>query len=246
MPEPIVFYDIPANVKGEGWSGNTLKTRFTLNVKGLPYKTVWVEYPDIARTCQELGVGPTGTWPDGEPQYTLPMIYDPSTKVAIAESAAIARYLDATYPDTPRVFPEGTEAFQEATIFALGAVMQTIGHLVMPVVLQRLNDASKAHFKQRREMVFGGHIEEWSPPGSAVRAEQWRQLQTGFGRIAQWLAAGGKERKFFMGDYITFADITLAARLMWMKRILGEESEEWRDVEKWDGGRWARLVEAFE
>ena len=27
MQEPIVFYDIPSNVKGTSWSGNTLKTK---------------------------------------------------------------------------------------------------------------------------------------------------------------------------------------------------------------------------
>ncbi|KAI0354607.1 hypothetical protein OH77DRAFT_1590389 [Trametes cingulata] len=246
MPEPIVFYDIPANVKGTAWSGNTLKTRFTLNLKGLPYTTVWVEYPDIARTAQELGVGPTGTWPDGSPQYTLPMIYDPSTKTAIADSAAIARYLDATYPDTPRVFPEGTEAFQQATMFAIETAMAPIARLVMPVAYDRLNDASKAHFKTYREKVLGGNLLEWSPPGSAVRKEQMKQLQAGLGRIAGWLSANGKDSNFFMGDKPTFADMMLAARLMWAKRILGEESEEWKEIESWDGGRWGRLVDAFE
>ncbi|KAI9060509.1 glutathione transferase FuA class [Trametes sanguinea] len=246
MSEPITFYDIPGKLKGTAWSGNTFKTRFTLNVKGLPYQVVWVEYPDIARTCQELGVGPTCSWPDGSPQYTLPVIYDPSTKTAVAESGAIGRYLDATYPDTLRVFPEGTEALQEATVDAFDMVMAPMPFLVMPIALQRMNDASKEHFKDRRETVFGENIEEWSPPGSAVRAEQWKKLQAGFAQIARWMGAGGKERRFFMGDTITFADIALAGRLMWMKRVLDDDSEEWKNVERWHGGRWARLIEVFE
>ncbi|KAI0673789.1 hypothetical protein C8Q78DRAFT_968752 [Trametes maxima] len=248
MTEPIVFYDIPANVKGTAWSGNTLKARFALNVKGLPYKTVWVEYPDIARTCQELGVGPTGKWPDtGLPMYTLPVIYDPSTKTAVAESLAIARYLDATYPDTPRLIPEGTEAFQEATLFALGNSMGPIARLIMPSAYTRLNEASKAYFKDRRQAVLGGgDLEEWSPPGSAVRRQQWKEVEAAFGVIATWLDAGGKGNKFFMGDKITFADMMLAGRIFWMKRVLGDESEEWKKVETWHGGRWARLIEALE
>ena len=48
--------------------------RFTLDYKGLQYKTVWTEYPDIAATCQSLNIPPTGKWPDGSPMYTLPAL----------------------------------------------------------------------------------------------------------------------------------------------------------------------------
>ncbi|KAI0334079.1 hypothetical protein GY45DRAFT_1296000 [Cubamyces sp. BRFM 1775] len=246
MQKPITFYDIPSNVKGTSWSGNTLKTKLTLNYKRLQYETVWVEYPLIARTCQELNVAPTGSWPDGSPQYTLPMIFDPNTNTAIADSANIARYLDKTYPDTPRVIPEGSDAVQEATVYAVNTAIASIMRIVMPVAHQLLNDASKAHFKQHREMILGGNMEEWSPLGSSVRAEQFKQLEKGFGQVAQWLDAGGKQRKYFMGDDITFVDIALAARLLWMKRVLGDDSDEWKSVENWHGGRWARLVAAFE
>ena len=69
MSKPIVFYDIPGNAHShKAWSPNTQKTRcallsrlrdvkvisersdlfsYSLNYKGIPYKTVWVEYPDI-------------------------------------------------------------------------------------------------------------------------------------------------------------------------------------------------------
>jgi hypothetical protein len=63
--KPIVFYDIPGNAQpSKTWVQNTQKTRcvtiarydmpgefmftrYTLNYKDLPYRTVWVEYPDI-------------------------------------------------------------------------------------------------------------------------------------------------------------------------------------------------------
>ncbi|TFK84411.1 hypothetical protein K466DRAFT_588954 [Polyporus arcularius HHB13444] len=247
MPEPIVFYDIPANVRGIAFSGNTLKTRFSLNYKGLPFKTVWVEYPDIARTCKELGIGPTGTWPDGSPMYTLPAIHDPSTGTSIANSTAIARYLDATYPDTPRVIPEGTEAFHEAFEEALAPTL--VPHLLyihFPAVYGRLNEASKAYFKAARESVLGGKMEQWSPLGSETREQQWVKLEAGLGRIERWLTADGKERRFFMGDKPSFADFVLGARLLGLKRAIGEEHKEWKRVEQWHGGRWARLLLSME
>lgn len=209
---------------------------------------MWVEYPDIERTAKELGVGPTAVWPDGSPMYTLPIIYDPSTKTAIGESTAIARYLDTTYPDTPRVIPEGTDAFQEATAWAIGTAIGVIGlRLYQPVVLERLDGASKAYFKAARERTFGGVIEEWSPRGSAAREAHWKHLHNAFGQIAGWLDAGsGEERRFFMGDRASFADIVLAGRLLGMKRVFGEDSEDWKTIESWHGGRWVRQIEAFD
>ncbi|OSD00810.1 hypothetical protein PYCCODRAFT_1445997 [Trametes coccinea BRFM310] len=192
MHELITFYDITGKFKAH----------------------VGVEYPDISRTCQELGVGPTGTWPDGSPQYTLPVIYDHSTKTAIAESGAIGRYLDATYPDILCVFPGRIEAPQEATVDAFDKVMAP-----MPIALQRVNDACKEHFKTRRE--------SWSPLDSAIRAEQWLKLQAGFEQIARWMERRGEEA-------------------VCMKCVLGDDSEEQKDVEKWHDRRWARLIAAFE
>ncbi|TFY51247.1 hypothetical protein EVJ58_g10668, partial [Rhodofomes roseus] len=96
----IILYDIPSTVPGNAWSANTWKTRFALNYKGIPYRTQWVEYPDIAPLLTSLGVSPntpsTWTFP-----YTLPAIYDPRTRTVLMDSIKIARYLDETYPDTP-------------------------------------------------------------------------------------------------------------------------------------------------
>ncbi|KAI0720040.1 hypothetical protein C8T65DRAFT_634658 [Cerioporus squamosus] len=247
MPDPIVLYDIPANVPGTAFSGNTLKTRFCLNYKGLPFKTVWVEYPDIARTCKELGVGPTGTWPDGSPMYTLPAIHDPSTGTSVTNSTAIARYLDETYPDTPRVIPEGTEALHEAFEVALAStIAPQIFYILFPAVYGRVHVVSKPHFKTARESLLGGKLEEWSPLGSEAREQQWVKLEAGLGRVERWMTADGKERRFFMGDKPSFADFVFGARLLGLKRAIGEEGAEWKRVEQWHGGRWARLLESIE
>lgn len=151
MPaEPIVFYDLASKVKGLSWSSSTWKIRFTLNYKRLPYKTVFVEFPEIARVSQEIGARSTGTWPDGSPKYTVPAIYDPSTKTTVAESITIARYLDETYPDTPRVIPEGTEAFHAAIEVAIRTVIHPNSmHLVMPLAPPLLSPDSAAYYGAR-------------------------------------------------------------------------------------------------
>jgi hypothetical protein len=53
--------------------------RYSLNYKGIPYKTVWLEYEEIEPFSKRLGALPTSNKPDGRPHYTLPMIHDPAT-----------------------------------------------------------------------------------------------------------------------------------------------------------------------
>ena len=125
----IVFYDIPSSLPHKAWSPNTWKTRYAsssshsilrallhppvvrylLNIKGIPYRTQWIEYPDIADHVKSLGVPPTE--PGTLTPYTLPAIYDPKTKRVVAESFNIAAYLDDEYPDTPAIMPKETRAF---------------------------------------------------------------------------------------------------------------------------------------
>ncbi len=219
-----------------------------MNYKHLPFKTVFVEFSDIARTSQEIGASPTGTWPDGSPKYTVPVIYDPSTKATVADSAAIARYLDATYPDTPCVIPEGTVAFHETMQIALRTVVGPANSsLVMPLVPPLLSPDSAAYFTARIESRMSESlVKELSVVGSAAREERWVAMESAMGQVARWIEADGKERKFFMGDTPCFADFILGAGLEAMKRVLGEDGEEWRRVTQWHGGRWGRLVAALE
>ncbi|THU78683.1 hypothetical protein K435DRAFT_786154 [Dendrothele bispora CBS 962.96] len=58
----LVFFDIPSKIGA--WSPNTWKTRYSLNYKGIPYKTVWVESPDIAKTLKDLVIAAYMTQPD--------------------------------------------------------------------------------------------------------------------------------------------------------------------------------------
>lgn len=142
--EPIVFYDIPANNdKCMAWSPNTWKIRYVLNYKCLKYRTEWVEYPDIEDLCREIGAPPTNTKPDGRAHYTLPVIQDPNTKAVIADSDAIAKYLEETYPHAPPLFPNGTRAFQCAFFqLARPAIQPAVLHLVIPHVWALLRPRS--------------------------------------------------------------------------------------------------------
>lgn len=73
--------------------------RSLLNFKNIPYRTQWVEYPDIAPLFESLNVTPN---PSGAPTpYSSPAITLPDGKTHIMDSLNIARYLDEHYPDPP-------------------------------------------------------------------------------------------------------------------------------------------------
>ncbi|OBZ68988.1 hypothetical protein A0H81_11337 [Grifola frondosa] len=233
------------DTKDQAWSPNTWKTRFSLNYKGLPYKTQWVEYPHIAGLCKDIGAPPIGTYPNGSPEYTLPVIYDPNTKTAVSESALIARYLDKTYPDAPTLIPAATDAlhaaFQEAIEMTFIVPLLPI---MLPASNHQLNPVSEEYFRRTREARFG-KLEEWSPLGP-VRDAHWKAIEAGLHKVTKWLSMDGNEKLFFMGETISYADITLASFLIWIRKVLGPDSQEWKNVKRWDGGRWGKFMEAFE
>ncbi|KAH7906584.1 hypothetical protein BJ138DRAFT_1162296 [Hygrophoropsis aurantiaca] len=114
---PITLYDIPCNVPDHPWSPNTMKTRYTLNYKSIPFTTTWAEYPDIEPTMRALGAQPTAgnvsgptaakdiRRPTPTPLYTLPVIHDHYTGAIVSDSLAIAEYLERTYPNRTTIFP---------------------------------------------------------------------------------------------------------------------------------------------
>ncbi|EIW58144.1 uncharacterized protein TRAVEDRAFT_148196 [Trametes versicolor FP-101664 SS1] len=247
MTEPIVFYDLPGKDDAhKAVSSNTWKTRFALNIKGIPYKTVWVEHPDIPALSRKIGAPPTGHNADGSPQYTLPAISDPNTKTVLADSALIVRYLDKTYPDTARLIPAGTDALHAAFDHAFHSVLDgDLRPLVVNESANALLPRGAAHFRATREAFFGGPLQEIAPPGSEKRAKHWAGVKKAFGTFAQWFQADGADKPFLLGDSIGYADVTLAAVLVFMQIVLGEDGKEWADLKTWDEGRWTRYVDAF-
>ncbi|TFK52681.1 hypothetical protein OE88DRAFT_1627746 [Heliocybe sulcata] len=243
MSDIITFYDIPS-VNGTGWSPNTWKTRLALNFKGVPYKTVWVEYPDIEALSKEIGAAPTGVKGDGSPSYTLPTIYDPKTKKAISDSQEIAEYLDATYPSTPLLFPKGTLAlqiaFQEA--FTTAALLNLFAPLLQESVTV-LNEKSAVYFRQTRETTYGKKLEEFSPYG-AVRDEHWAKTKTGFSTVAGWIKKSGGT--FVMGDTPSYADLSTAAWLLWVRQVRGAGSADFKAIQAWDGGFWGQYLASLD
>ena len=218
-------------------------TRVSLNFKGLPFKTEWIEYPDIGPTLKRLGAPPTGKKPDGSDSYTLPAIYDSSTNKYISDSIEIAKYLDETYPDTPKLIPQGTQAAIELfqTLF-----LQSVGNNLLSLVIAQtnavLNERSEEYFRRTREASYKVKLEEIAPTGPK-REQLWNSAKEGLGTIAGALNKNGNGKLYYFGDTLSYADVITVSFLYWVKVVL-QKNEEWRStVETWDSGRWGKLLE---
>ena len=209
-----------------------------MNYKGIPYRTEWVEFPDIEAVSKKLGIKPTDNKSDGSPLYTLPAIHDPSTGVYIADSIVIAEYLEKTYPNTPSVFPNETAGLQKAFSDIIEKNLIPVVPFIIPATNLKLNPASEEYFRRTREISFGKKLEDVVPTGSTA-IEEWGKFEQGLTKIHSYLAEKGP---YILGDTISWGDFVLFGLVIWFKLIWGEDSKEWKDIASWNGGRWEALI----
>ncbi|KAJ7597745.1 hypothetical protein C8J56DRAFT_1012002 [Mycena floridula] len=219
--------------------------RLTLNYKGLPYRTVWLEYPEIKELSISLGAESTITLPNGDQVYTLPLIHDLSTGAVVSDSAKIAKYLDEQYPETPKVFAPGTDGLYEAFLEAFMTVIYPpTWPLLFPYFPKILNPPSLEYYRKTREPRLGKTLEGMRPGTEEEKVEQWKKAEVAFGKMAKWMP---KDSLFIMGgDKPTLPDFVIGAALVGYRLIFGAESEEWKLMEKFDDGRWARTLRAWD
>ncbi|KAK7024337.1 hypothetical protein VNI00_016373 [Paramarasmius palmivorus] len=209
--------------------------RYTLNYKKLPYEVVWVEFPDIEETMKSIGAAPTATKPNGQPKYTLPAIHDFGTDVRLCDSIKIVEYLEATYPSDPEkaLIPQGTKALQLAFLDASRALLgPAMRPLVPPQEATILSPRSREHF-----LSSYGISEQVMAPEK--REAAWKSVESAWAKVDSWMR---KEDRFVMGDTVCFLDFAIAGQFVLFRIIWGEDSEEWKMMSSWQGGRWARLV----
>lgn len=119
-----------------------------LNLKGIPYKTEWIEYPDIAPTLKSFGVPPT----EEEPPYTLPTIRIGSDKY-VMDSHKIAIEVEQLHPlpplylDSP-MLPKVQELLKQGVSPLRGVLMPNIPRNL-------LNPRSAEYFEETRSVRFG-------------------------------------------------------------------------------------------
>ncbi|TFK22113.1 hypothetical protein FA15DRAFT_671854 [Coprinopsis marcescibilis] len=252
----ITFYDFLCPPPQVTKSGNTWKTRLTLNYKGLPYKTENIEYAEIADLYKKHGIPPAIVFPNGHAHYTLPVIKDDSSgkDVFVVDSLEIAKYLDKTYPNTPRLIPDVEDA--EAQIKAFENQMNGTFVSVMPVMfkasLSSITERSQEFFKAARvrdmNFIFPHKpVSSWDDIQFTPEEVQaaWASLEKPLDALSNRF--GGKETfHWALGDQITSADLILAGLLLCVKAVNGEDSPQWQSIMTWSNGKWKTFLDKLE
>ncbi|KAH7907797.1 hypothetical protein BJ138DRAFT_1159180 [Hygrophoropsis aurantiaca] len=239
--QPLILYDIPSKLPGNNWTPNPAKPRFVLSYKGLPFETVWVEYPDIAGVLKEIGADPSKN-ADGSETYTVPVVKDPNTGAIVTDSFEIAEYLEKTYPAKP-IFPHNSNALIRIFDPTFIATSASAARLAMRRSSEILNPPSAAYFITTRSKSFGvtNWEEEMSPDGEKCD-ENLANLRKGYETVNGWYEKS--QGKWIVGDNFSYADIIVACRILWLKRVLREG--EWKEVNSWNDGKWGQLLEDVE
>lgn len=215
--------------------------------KGIPFKTEWVDWPDIESVCKKIGAKPSGTKASGTPFYTLPVIHDPSTGAVISDSLKIALYLENTYPNTPSLFPGNSRAFQASFAFATYTnVIGALFHAVAIPTAKSFTPVGSEYFLKTRVDNFGEAFKVSENPPPEQVAQVWKQLEGGLSLVSSWWDAGESNGPFITGESLTFGDTVIAGLLIWARVTFGEDSQEWKKIAGWNGGRWGRLLKALE
>ncbi|KAF8889233.1 hypothetical protein CPB85DRAFT_1441415 [Mucidula mucida] len=223
MSSTITFYDSPGSLPGSPPGPHNWKIRASHTLR------FGLKNPDIKSLYGKLGVSAVFTKADGSPYYTLPLIRDTSTGAIISYSLAIADYLDKTYPNTPQLFTLGPDSYTLLAAFS-DAFISKLGHLwqfVLPAMHRALNPASQTYFETTKSVVLRTSTLEAADPKGAKRAEEWN-------------------KKFVVGDKLSWADMEVGGVVLSLRIILGAESSEWKAMTAWNGRRWAQLLKDLE
>ncbi|KAK0193080.1 hypothetical protein F5146DRAFT_1192509 [Armillaria mellea] len=170
----------------------------------------------------------TSTKSDGvSPFYTIPIIQDDATGAVVSDSIAIAAYLDKNYPSSgPVLIPAGTQVLQLVFASAVAEAFDPFRSFFAYNIMKKTNDATVSYFIR-----------------GAEREKLWANAKENLGKMNKWSEGG--EGDFVMGNEPCFADTAISGFLQFTRVMLGEESEEWKEIASWNDGRWGKYLESF-
>ncbi|KAI0031778.1 hypothetical protein K488DRAFT_71168 [Vararia minispora EC-137] len=247
----IILYDgfRDTNVSERPTSSKTLMVRFALSIKGIQHKTFWVDWPDIAIEATKVGAPPTGEL-DGKPRYTVPFIYDPTTRTAISDSQKIIAYLETQYPGSPSLFPPRTRTLQAALVqdgphSVESRILDAAGPLYRARVLGILTPRGREHIRKLYKRL--GRLEPKELTDVEERKERIGEVLKVLGEINGWFHEDGADGPggFLADEAPCNADVALAATLTSMRNVVGENSDLWQAILVANGGKWAQYMDLF-
>ncbi|KAK0271426.1 hypothetical protein LTR91_022736 [Friedmanniomyces endolithicus] len=207
----IILYDL-ACTKKICFSPAVWRIRLMLNYKKIPYRTIFVEFPDIESTLKKLGVDP-GTNQSGQKHtfYSVPTIQHLPTNTLLMDSSRIGHFLETTYPDPPipLVSPLGVQVENHSRL-VIGSVFRTS---IMPREIHILSPRSQEHFRRTREARLGDGQRLEDLLGEGKEERSWEAAEEGMQMIGELLLTNAAEGPFVLGATPSYTDFFVAGSL---------------------------------
>ncbi|KAG6358620.1 hypothetical protein INS49_012138 [Diaporthe citri] len=203
----IVLYDL-ANIKNVCFSPAVWRIRLLLNYKQVPYKTIFLEFPDIEPTLKGLSGLVPGEAAKG--LYTVPAIHHVPTDKHIMDSAPISRFLEATYPDPP--VPLESELGREIEARARAVIGPIMSKSVMPREIRILAPRAAEYFRRTREAnLVGRQLEDLLDPASEDQA--WAEADGPMDAVGKLIRTNAADGPFVLGARPSYTDFFIAGAL---------------------------------
>lgn len=185
----ILLYDLVGADETRPYSPHCWKTAMSLAHKGLSYRSEPTRLLDVPNV--EGGISPT-----------VPVIRD-GDKV-IADSFAIALYLEETYPDRPSLFRgKGGEAMARfIERWSQTQLHPFLNSVTVEEIFKRQDEANKPYYRESREKRLGKSIEAASATRDAQRDTFRKTLEPMRSLLGYQPFIGGQTPLF--PDYVLF------------------------------------------
>ncbi|KAK0314648.1 hypothetical protein LTR01_001472 [Friedmanniomyces endolithicus] len=205
MPEDTILYDLPSKGRCSCWSLNPWKARLALNYKAIPYRTEWVEYPDLKPTLSALGIPPNPPGTNNGAVYSSPAVRF-SDGTYVMDSDNIVHALDRMQPEPSLHLDNGYTDRVQAAVLEAHVALVPINLPRVPVKL--LRPASREYFETTREKRFGMPLEELAKSEKAGESA-WKAAEPGMEKLRAILHEH-EEGPYVMGKTVSFADFHIA------------------------------------
>ncbi|KAI9685242.1 MAG: hypothetical protein M1822_004615 [Bathelium mastoideum] len=202
----IVLYDL-ACTKNICFSPAVWRVRLMLNYKHIPYKTIFLEFPDIEPTLKGFGLAPSQSASGSK--YTVPAIQHVPTNTYMMDSVPIAQFLESTYPDPP--VPLTSELGREIEAKARGTVGTAFRVSVMPREIDILSPRAQEYFRRTREALLGHRLEDLLAPGKEEQA--WSAVDDDMRAVGELLRTRKADGPFVLGAKPSGTDFFIAGSL---------------------------------
>ncbi|KAK5656732.1 hypothetical protein OQA88_4280 [Cercophora sp. LCS_1] len=209
----FILYDL-ACTKNECFSPAVWKIRMLLNHKQIPYKTVFLEFPDIAPTLSGFGI----SLAPGQSKYTVPAIHHLPTSTYLMDSTPIAAFIHSLHPLPPINLASdfGTEILAEMRT-AAGPAWRIS---VTPREVGILSPRAEEYFRQTREPVMGP-LEALLDGDKEERA--WQEADKGLKAVGDKMRREGGP--FVLGREVSLTDFSIAGHVQ-LARVVDEKIYE--------------------